>query len=226
MRGSTISAIGLVLVTLAGLGGEESCARTNSKLTIARVKYQGGGDWYNDPESLPNLCRELNRRTTVEADEEQAIVSVEDDALFSYPILFMTGHGNIRFTEKEVARLRTYLTHGGFLYADDDYGMDEAFRREMEKVFPHNAFVELPRDHPIYRAHYEFPNGLPKIHEHAGKRPQGFGIFYGERLVVLYTYETNISDGWADPETHEDLPAKREQAFRLGINIVVYALTQ
>ena len=225
MKRRTIWVIGLMLAMLAGYG-EESGARANDNLTIARIKYQGGGDWYNDPEILPNLCRELNRRTTVEANEEQAIVSVEDDALFSYPILFITGHGNIRFTEKEVSRLRTYLTHGGFLYVDDDYGLDEAFRREMGKVFPKGELAELPRDHPLYSAHYVFPNGLPKIHEHDNKRPQGFGIFYEERLVVFYTYETNVSDGWADPETHEDPPATREQALRMGINIVVYALTQ
>lgn len=214
----------IIAVSLVALCVADARARGNDRLTVARIKYQGGGDWYNDPEILPNLCRELNRRTTVEANEEQAIVSIEDDELFSYPILFMTGHGNIRFTEKEVERLRTYLVHGGFLYADDDYGMDEAFRREMERIFPHNDFVELPADHPIYHAHYDLPNGLPKIHEHDGKRPQGFGIFYENRLVVFYTYEANISDGWTNSETHGDPPEKREQALRMGINIIVHAL--
>jgi len=196
-----------------------------AEFRIARVKYRGGGDWYNDPSIIPNLCREIRRRTAINVGLEQDVVSLEDRlALFSHPVIFMTGHGNIKLSDREVKNLRDYLTHGGFLYADDDYGMDDAFRREIKKVFPENELVEIPFTHPIYHIHYDFPNGLPKIHEHDGKPPQGFGIFHDGRLVVFYTYETNISDGWADPEVHGDPPEKREEAFRMGINIMVYAL--
>ncbi len=194
------------------------------RLTIARLKYSGGGDWYNDPSIIPNLAREINRRTTTRVNEEEATVEIKTPELFQYPFLFMTGHGNIDLSQQEAKRLRLYLTHGGFLYADDDYGMDKAFRREIKKVFPDKELVELPSDFPIYHCFYDFPHGLPKIHKHDGKPPQGFGIFDQGRLVVFYTYETNISDGWADPDVHKDPPEKREAAFRMGINIVTYAL--
>ena len=194
-------------------------------LVIGRVKYGGGGDWYNDPSMIPNLCREISRRTSLRAEEEEAVVSLADESLFNYPFIFLTGHGNIKFVDREIRNLRTYLVSGGFLYADDDYGMDEAFRREMKRVFPDEELVELPFDHDIYHIFYDFPAGLPKIHEHDEKSPQGFGIFHDGRLVAFYTYETNISDGWADPEIHNDPPDKREEAFQMGINIILYALT-
>jgi len=200
-------------------------SKEGGDLTIARLKYSGGGDWYNDPSIIPNLARELNRRTTVRANEEQAILSLSDEALFRFPFLYITGHGNIVFTEKEMERLRNHLTHGGFLYADDDYGMDPYFRREMKKVFPDKEFVELPFDHPIYHLLYPFPEGLPKIHKHDNKPPKGYGLFHEGRMIVYYTYETNISDGWADPHVHNDPEEKREEAFQMGINIVLYALT-
>lgn len=191
---------------------------------ITRLKYSGGGDWYNDPDAIPNLAKELNRRTNIKTEAEQRIVSLMDEELFQCPFLFMTGHGNINFSEQEVQRLRTYLTQGGFLYADDDYGMDEAFRREMKKVFPNHDLVELPPDHPIYHIVYDFPDGLIQIHLHdEDNRPRGYGIFYDNRLVVYYTYNSNISDGWTD--AHEDPTEKRELAFQMGINIVAYALT-
>jgi len=195
-----------------------------AQFTIARLKYGGGGDWYNDPSAIPNLAREVNRRTTVEVSEEEAVVDLKGPEIFRYPFVFMTGHGNIKFTEEEAKRLRSYLIHGGFLYADDDYGMDTAFRREMKKVFPDKEFVELPFNFPIYHTFYDFPDGLPKIHKHSGKPPQGFGIFHEGRLVVFYTYESNISDGWVDPQVHGDPPEKREEAFRMGINIITYVL--
>ncbi|MEO0074934.1 MAG: DUF4159 domain-containing protein [candidate division WOR-3 bacterium] len=191
---------------------------------IARLKYSGGGDWYNDPDAIPNLAKELNRRTNIKTEPEQRIVSLMDEELFQCPFLFMTGHGNINFSEQEVLRLRTFLTQGGFLYVDDDYGMDEAFRREIKKVFPNHDLVELPPDHPIYHIVYDFPNGLIQIHLHyEDNRPRGYAIFYDNRLVVYYTYNSNISDGWTD--AHEDPTEKREQAFQMGINIVAYALT-
>jgi hypothetical protein len=197
---------------------------TNPDFTIARLHYHGGGDWYNDPSSTHNLLREIGIRTDIAVQRHQAVVEIMDPELFAYPFLFMTGHGEIKFSEEEVKRLRLYLAHGGFLYADDDYGMDKTFRREMKKVFPEKELVELPSDHLIYHIDYDFPRGIPKIHEHDAKPPQGFGIFHEERLVVYYTYESNISDGWADAEVHNDPPDKREEALRMGINIITYAL--
>jgi hypothetical protein len=196
----------------------------SGELVLARLQYGGGGDWYNDRSIIPNLTREVNLRTEIRASEEEMIVELTDPELFQHPFLFMTGHGNVRFSEEEIARLHLYLTSGGFLYADDDYGMDESFRREIARVFPDKNLIELPFSHPIYHLLYDFPDGLPKIHEHDGKPPQGFGLFHEDRLVLFYTYETNISDGWADPEVHRDPPEIREQAFRMGLNIVLYAL--
>lgn len=191
--------------------------------TIARVKYDGGGDWYNDPDEELNLAQELNKRTNIKADVTKKVVGLNDENLFQCPFLYLTGHGNINFSDDEVKRLRDFLINGGFLYADDDYGMDESFRREMKKVFPENEFVELPSDHLIYHIIYNFAQGLPKIHEHYEGPPKGLGIFYQGRLVVYYTWNTNITDGWTD--AHNDPQEKREQASRMGINIVAYVLT-
>lgn len=192
---------------------------------IARLKYSGGGDWYNDPSAVPNLCRFLKSKTGIDIAEKEAHVSIMDEELFSYPILFMTGHGKIVFDTAEADRLRNYLLNGGFLYADDDYGMDMHFRKVMKVLFPGRPMVELPFHHDIYHIHFIFPNGLPKIHEHDKKPPQGFGIFDDTgRLMVYYTYETNLSDGWADPDVHKDPPEKREAALRMGANIILWAL--
>ncbi|HHI88121.1 MAG TPA: DUF4159 domain-containing protein [Candidatus Cloacimonetes bacterium] len=196
------------------------------ELTIARVQYDGGGDWYNNTSVIPNLCDEINSRTLIKASPEQAIVSLKNNSILNHPFLYLTGHGNISFSEEECTNLRNYLEKGGFLYVDDDYGLNEYFRREFAKVFPEKELQELPATFPIFDCYYTFSNGLPKVHEHDGKRPQAFGLFddYG-RLMVLYTYETNISDGWASPEVHKDPPHIREQAFKMGINIVFYVLT-
>ena len=193
--------------------------------TIARVQYGGGGDWYSDPSSLTNLLAAIKERTNIRAAPREAAVKITDPELFEYPYLYMTGHGNIHFTDDEVKILRTYFAAGGFLHADDNYGMDSSFRREIVKIFPDSPLVELPFDHAIYHSFYEFPNGLPKIHEHDGKPPQGFGIFYENRLIVFYTYECDLGDGWEDPDVHDDPPEKREQALQIGINIVMYSLT-
>jgi len=196
------------------------------ELTIARVQYDGGGDWYNDTSVIPNLCDEINARTLIEASSEQAIVSFKNNSILNYPFLYLTGHGNISFSEEEITNIRNYLEKGGFLYIDDDYGLDEYIRRELTLVFPKKILQELPASFPLFDSYYTFPNGLPKIHEHDGKRPRAFGIFddFG-RLIVLYTYETNISDGWASPEVHKDPSRIRELAFKMGINIVYYVLT-
>ncbi len=199
--------------------------RISSAFKIARLKYSGGGDWYNDQSAEVNLLRFVRENTTIHVEPTYEFVDLNSEQLFTYPMLFMTGHGNISFSEQEVRRLRTYLENGGFLYADDDYGMDKAFRREMKKIFPGQELVEMPFSHGIYRSRFEFPNGPPKTHEHDGKPAQGFGLFHNGRLVVYYTYESNPSDGWADPEVHNNTPQKREEALKFGTNIIVWALT-
>jgi hypothetical protein len=198
----------------------------NGLWRIARIHYRGGGDWYADPVCLPNLCRFIRENTTLQISEEKSEMLLLDDRLFSFPLLFLTGHGRIFFSQEEAARLREYLLHGGFLYADDDYGMDSYFRSAMKTVFPNRELIELPFSHGIFNIHFSFPNGLPKIHEHNKKPPQGFGLFdENGRLMVFYSFETNISDGWADPPTYKDPEDKRQSAFRMGTNIVVWALT-
>jgi len=193
--------------------------------TIARLKYGGGGDWYADPSSLPNLLEQVRIRTSIRTPLYEDTVEISDPRLFAHPYIYMTGHGNVLFSDEEVAILRDYFAAGGFLHADDNYGMDSSFRRELKKVFPDSPLIELPFDHEIYSSFYTFTQGLPKIHEHDGKPSQGFGIFYNDRLVVFYTYESDLGDGWEDPDVHNDPPEKREQAFQMGINIIWYFLT-
>ena len=192
---------------------------------IGRVKYAGGGDWYNDPTEEVNLLNYVKAHTNVKVKAEYKFVDIASDEIFSYPFLFLTGHGNIVFTDDEIVRLRKYLEGGGFLYIDDDYGLDKFIRREMKRVYPDKDFVELPFSHKLYHIVYDFPAGPPKTHEHDGKPPQGFGIFIDKRLAVYYTYESNPSDGWDDPEVHGDPPDKREEALRFGTNLVIYALS-
>jgi hypothetical protein len=201
-------------------------AQAADGMTIARLQYGGGGDWYVGPSTLPNLLQEIRTRTGVAVAAQPVTVRPTDPHLWRYPFLFMAGHGNIRFTDEELVVLRRYLLSGGFLLADDCYGMDESFRREMRRLFPDKELVEIPRDHPVYHSFYSFPEGLPKIHEHDGKPPQGFGIFHEGRLIVFYAYESDIHDGWEDPEVHGDPPELRESAFRMGVNIFMYALSQ
>ncbi|HZW37799.1 MAG TPA: DUF4159 domain-containing protein [Ignavibacteriaceae bacterium] len=193
--------------------------------SIARLKYEGGGDWYNDPSAEVNLLRFIRENTNLNVKDIYQFADLSTDEIFSYPFIFMTGHGNIVFTDAEAERLRKYLDAGGFLYIDDDYGLDKAVRRELKKVFPDKDFQEIPFDHPIYHIVFDFPSGPPKTHKHDEKPPQGFGIFINEKLAVYYTYEANPSDGWADIEVHQDPPEKREEALRFGTNIVVYALS-
>jgi hypothetical protein len=193
---------------------------------IGKVKYGGGGDWYANPSSLRNLLAEVNARTTIGAAPQERVVTLMDDDLADYPFLFITGHGNLRFTDEEARRLREYLLTGGFLHVDDNYGIDPAFRREVRRVFPNRPLEELPFSHPLYRCFYEFPRGLPKIHEHAGGPPHGYGIRDDAgRVVLFYSFNTDLSDGWESPEVHNDPPEVREAALKMGLNIVVYALT-
>jgi hypothetical protein len=219
----------IILLTVATILALSSLsiaqARIESQFRIARLKYSGGGDWYNDPTEEVNLLKFIRENTTIDAVPGYEFVDLSNEKLFSYPFLFITGHGNIAFSEYEVERLRSYLMNGGFLYADDDYGMDKAFRREMKKVFPDQNLTELPFSYGLYNCQFSFPNGVPKTHEHDGKPPQGFGLFYKGRLVVYYTYESNPSDGWDDPEVHGDPEPVRQTALRFGTNIVVWALS-
>ncbi len=204
---------------------QDGVNRLSSSFKIVRVQYSGGGDWYNDPSAEVNMMDYLKKNTVIDVDEPKFYsIDISSEDIFNYPFIFITGHGNISFSDTEVKRLKEYLERGGFLYADDDYGMNEPFKREMKKVFPEQEMKELPFDHKIYSSHFSFPKGLPKTHEHDGKPPQGFGYFIDGRLCVYYTYETNISDGWADPREHEDPPEKREEALKMGTNIIVYAL--
>ena len=215
-----------LFITVNSFSQNEGINKLSSSFKIVRLKYSGGGDWYNDPKEEINMMDYLKKNTTIDVDEPKFyIVDIASDDIYNYPFIFMTGHGNISFSDAEAKRLRSYLERGGFLYADDDYGMDESFRREMKKVFPDQQMQELPFNHKIYSCHYVFPNGLPKTHEHDGKPAQGFGYFINGRLCVYYTYETNISDGWDDPDEHGDPPDKREESFKMGTNIIVYALS-
>ncbi len=206
----------------AGLAQPASPA---SAFTIARLKYSGGGDWYNDPSIIPNLLKYMSENTNTDVAASETAIEAQDENLFTVPVLFLTGHGKVHFSKDDAARLRQYLFAGGFLYADDDYGMDKSFRSEIKKVLPGEEWVELPFSHPLFYSHFKFPGGAPKIHEHDGGPPRTYGLFHENRLVVLYTFNTNISDGWADPGVHEDPPEIRQMALQMGTNIMVYALT-
>jgi hypothetical protein len=203
----------------------QGAAQNPSAFTIARLKYAGGGDWYWGSSAIPNMLEFLKENTNIPVRDEEVRVSVMDENLFSYPFLFLTGHGNIKFNDQELDRLRDYLTHGGFLFANDSYGLKDAFFREMKRLFPDEDLVELPFSNGIYHCFYQFPNGLPKIHKHDGKPPQGFGIFQQGRLMVFFVYESDIGDGWEDPQVHNDPPERRQAALRMGVNIITWALS-
>jgi len=194
-------------------------------IRIARVKYGGGGDWYSDPSSIPNWLVEFETRTGIQTHKEEKVVSLTDENLRAYPFLYMTGHGTIRLSGDEVSALRAHLEAGGFLYADDNYGMDPSFRSMVATLFPEETLEPVPNNHPIYSSFYELP-GLPKIHEHDGKLPQGYGVTIDGRMVLFYTYESDIGDGLEDAQVHNDTPRKRELAVRMAVNILMYAITQ
>lgn len=189
---------------------------------IALLKYGGGGDWYANPTSLPNLIQFCNQHIGTKLKAKPATVALSSPDLFSYPFIHATGHGNVVFTDTEAKNLRDYLLSGGFAHFDDNYGMDQYIRKEIRKVFPDREWVELPASHPIFQKPYAFPAGLPKIHEHDGKRPQAFGIFVDNRLVFLYTYQCDLGDGWEDPEVHNDPKDVRDKALKMGANIISY----
>lgn len=192
---------------------------------VALLKYNGGGDWYANPTSLTNLIKFCNDNINTNINPEYATVDVGSAEIFSYPFLHMTGHGNVVFSDREIENLRTYLIGGGFLHIDDNYGIDKFIRPQLKKVFPELDLVELPFTHPIFHQKYDFPNGLPKIHEHDGKRPQGFGLIYKGRLIVYYTYECDLGDGWEDPDVHGDSEPTRTKALQMGANLLEYVFT-
>ncbi len=197
----------------------------SSRLTVARLQYDGD-DWYANPSSLPNLITAIRARTTLAVEPKEIRLTLLDESLWDHPFLHLTGHGQIRFSALEVERLREYLLRGGFLHADDNYGLDEHFRREIARVFPDRALVDVPLDHPIYRIVYPFPRGIPKIHEHDNRPPRGYGIFIGDRLAVFYSHESDLGNGWEDIGTYPaDPPEAHEQALRLGVNLFTYAVT-
>ena len=217
--------VGLLTGILA-LTADSALAQAVDGVRLGRLKYGGGGDWYSNPTSLPNLQKALRERTSIRvADLQEARVELLNEDLFSYPFLYMNGHGEVRFSQAERERLAEFLERGGFLWADDNYGMDRSFRREMAKVFPGKQLVELPFDHGLFRSFYSLPDGTPKVHEHDGKPPQALGIFHQGRLVVLYTYEADIGDGLEDPDVHKDPEPVREAAMQFAVNLVVYAMT-
>ncbi len=201
-------------------------AQTSSSVKIALLKYKGGGDWYADPTALPNLIKFCNKNLNTLIYPEHDVIDVGSPEIFNYPFIHMTGHGNVVFSDFEAANLRKYLIGGGFLHIDDNYGMDEFIRPQLKKVFPELELIELAFNHPIYKQKYEFKNGLPKIHEHDGKPPQGFGYFWEGRLILFYTYETDLSDGWEDAIVHGDSEEIRLKALQMGANIIQYVFNR
>jgi hypothetical protein len=222
--GKIISQVFCILIMLFPSLISAQVYESLSDFTVVRIKYDGGGDWYGNKTTLKNLLYLMSEELKISTTPSEKTASIMDESFFNYPVAYMAGHGNIKFSDDEVERLRTYLTSGGFLFADDDYGMDLSFRREMKKVFPELNFVELPFTHSIYKIYYEFPNGLPKIHEHDGGPPIGLGLIYNDRLVVFYSFNTDISDGCEDPEIHNDPPEKHQAALRMGLNILLYSI--
>jgi hypothetical protein len=216
----------LFLFFFSLLGVSMVSAQQSSGIKIAKLKYNGGGDWYANKTALPNLIEFCNQYLNTQLAMEEEVVEVGSPELFLYPYVYMTGHGNVVFSDEEAENLRKYLISGGFLHIDDNYGLDEFVRIEMKKVFPELEFVELPEDHPIYRQKYSFDKGLPKIHEHDGKASQGFGLVYEGRLVCFYSFESDLGNGWEDQRIHNDPEEVRQQALRMGANIIAFAFTQ
>jgi len=214
---SFITTAAILLLTNIILGQEFS---------IARVNYGGGGDWYCDPSSIPNILSYLTKNTSIKAARDEYRIKLTTKEMRGHPYLYMTGHGNIRFTNEEIIDLREYLLGGGFLHTDDNYGLNTSFRREMKKVFPDRDFVELPHDHAVFHSYFDMPNGLPKIHEHDGKPPQLFALYNEDRIMVIYSFESDLGDGWEDEEVHNDPPELRTAALQMGVNIIYFSLTQ
>ena len=215
------------LVSPPPVGGTQSAsANPKTGLEIGILKYKGGGDWYSAARALANLCQFVRQNSNVQLAPEPVAVEPGSIELFSHPLVFLNGHGNVVFTDEEIANLRAFLISGGFLFANDDYGMDASFRREMKKVFPEADWIELPFKHPVYHVYYNFPNGLPKIHEHDKLPARGYGLFYNGVMVAFYDVEADIADGWEDESVHGDPAEKRLAALQMGTNVVLYALSR
>ena len=214
------------LVVLMSLTSPMIEVSKGDSITIARLQYEGGGDWYANPSSLPNLLAAIRERTGIPVARREVNLRLLDPTLRDYPYLYLTGHGDVRFSPAEREALRNYLLAGGFLHADDNYGLDESFREELAEIFPDTELTEIPADHPVFHIFFDFPEGLPKIHEHDGEPPQALGIFHGGRLVVFYSYESDLGDGWEDEDVHDDPPEIRERALRMGVNLFMFVLGQ
>ena len=214
---SFITTAAMLLLTNIILGQEFS---------IARVNYGGGGDWYCDPSSIPNILSYLTKNTSIKAAHDEYRIKLTSKEMRGHPYLYMTGHGNIRLTDEEIIDLREYLLGGGFLHTDDNYGLNTSFRREMKRVFPDRDFVELPHDHAVFHSYFDMPNGLPKNHEHDGKPPQLFALYNEDRIMVIYSFESDLGDGWEDEKVHNDPLELRTAALQMGVNIIYFALTQ
>lgn len=223
-RPLTILWSGLLFCFFAGLAAGRARAADAKCWSVARLKYGGGGDWYAGPSMLLNLSKRLRTDLGLPACSEERQVAVMDGNLYEYPILFMTGHGNVAFSEEERKALREYLLRGGLLFADDNYGMDTSFRREMKLLFPNHALAPLGRKHPVFASRYRFPDGMPKIHQHDGRPAAAYGIAVDGRTVVFYSHESDLGNGWEDPEVHKDPPEAREAALRMGVNVVAWFL--
>ncbi len=225
MRSWRIS--GLTVLVAAGLvlpAGRLRAQGAPPLMTVGRLHYDGGGDWYANPSSLPNLLEAIRTRTPIRVGREEKVVTLAGDDLWNTPYIYMTGHGNVHWSDADLRTLRRYLVQGGFLHVDDNYGMDASIRGELARLFPGKPLVEVPLAHPIYHLVYDFPRGIPKIHEHDGKPAQGFGIFLDGRLAVYYSYQSDLGDGWEDPDVHHDPPEKHEAALRMGVNLYAYAV--
>lgn len=217
----TVLAVLLLFLIVAAAAGQ-----SGNRLTIAKLKYNGGGDWYANKTALPNLIDFCNREMNMDLAPEEDVVDVGSKEIFYYPYVYMTGHGNVVFSDQEAENLRNYLLAGGFLHIDDNYGMDPFVRLEMKKVFPEEEFVLIPFDHPIYKQKFQFPEGMPKIHEHDGKPAQGLGIIHQGRLVCFYSYESDLGNGWEDQSVYGDPEPVRQQALKMGANIISFCFTQ
>lgn len=226
MISQLVLTLGVALVAAGHPGDASEVVVADTALTVARLEYGGGGDWYANPSALPNLLQAIRDRTGIPVATGEAVVSPLDPALPDHPFLYMTGHGNVSFTPEERDRLREHLIGGGFLHADDNYGMDESFRREIERLFPEHELEEIPPDHPVFHTVYDFPDGLPKVHEHDGGPPRAFGIFHDGRLVLFYSFSSDLGNGWEDRHVHDTPADVHEEALRMGVNLFVWALSQ
>jgi hypothetical protein len=219
-----MTARNFVLILFLLLVGTSPVSAQNA-IRIAKLKYNGGGDWYANKTALPNLIKFCNQQLNMNLAPEEDIVEVGSSELFLYPYVYMTGHGNVVFSDLEAANLRKYLAAGGFLHIDDNYGLDKFIRLELKKVFPELELVTIPFDHPVYHQKFKFPKGLPKIHEHDGKPAQGLGLIFEGRLVVFYSFECDLGNGWEDQRIHNDPEEKRQQALQMGANLIAYCFT-